>query len=74
VLSGVERDGDTATLRFADRVDGAWSPAQTVASGADWFVNWADVPSVIPLQHESAPRCEPRSGRSSRLGIHVAGE
>jgi len=23
------------------------------ASGANWFVNWADVPSVIPLQHES---------------------
>ena len=27
--------------------------ARTVASGANWFVNWADVPSVIPLQHES---------------------
>lgn len=53
VLSWVERAGDRAALRFADRTDSGWTEAQTVASGADWFVNWADVPSVIPLQHES---------------------
>ena len=53
VLSWVERTGETAALRFAERIDGGWSTAQTVASGADWFVNWADVPSVVPLQHES---------------------
>ena len=53
VLSWVERTGDRATLRFAERTDSGWTEARTVASGADWFVNWADVPSVIPLQHES---------------------
>lgn len=53
VLSWVERAGDKATLRFSDRTDTGWTDAQTVASGGDWFVNWADVPSVIPLQHES---------------------
>lgn len=53
VLSWVERAGDTATLRFSDRTDSGWTEAQTVASGTNWFVNWADVPSVIPLQHES---------------------
>ena len=53
VLSWVERSGDTATLRFSDRTDTGWTEPQTVASGANWFVNWADVPSVIPLQHES---------------------
>jgi hypothetical protein len=53
VLSWVERNGDRATLRFAERTDGGWTDARTVASGADWFVNWADVPSVVPLQHES---------------------
>ena len=53
VLSWVERAGDRATLRFAERTDGGWTEARTVASGTDWFVNWADVPSVIPLQHES---------------------
>ena len=53
VLSWVERSGDNATLRFSERTDGGWTEARTVASGANWFVNWADVPSVIPLQHES---------------------
>jgi hypothetical protein len=53
VLSWVERSGDSATLRFSERTDNGWTEARTVATGANWFVNWADVPSVIPLQHES---------------------
>jgi hypothetical protein len=53
VLSWVERSGETATLRFSERTKSGWTEARTVASGANWFVNWADVPSVIPLQHES---------------------
>jgi hypothetical protein len=53
VLSWVERSGDAATLRFSERTDNGWTDARTVAAGANWFVNWADVPSVIPLQHES---------------------
>jgi len=39
----------TTTLRFAERTAAGWSRAQTVASGADWFVSWADVPSVSRL-------------------------
>ena len=53
VLSWVERSGDSAILRFSERTDSGWTEAGTVASGANWFVNWADVPSVVPLQHES---------------------
>jgi hypothetical protein len=49
ILSWVERSGDNATLRFAERTDSGWTDARTVASGANWFVNWADVPSVVPL-------------------------
>jgi hypothetical protein len=45
----VERTGPTATLRFAERTDGGWSGPRTVASGTNWFVNWADVPSVLRL-------------------------
>ena len=48
-MSWVERDGQNATLRFAERTAGGWSAARDVASGANWFVNWADVPSVIRL-------------------------
>lgn len=49
LLSWVERAGATATLKFAERTATGWSPVRTVASGADWFVNWADVPSVVRL-------------------------
>lgn len=49
LVSWIERAGDVATLKFAERTAGGWTPARTVASGNDWFVNWADVPSVQRL-------------------------
>ena len=49
LLSWVERVGDRAHLKFADRTAKGWSRPKTVASGTDWFVNWADVPSVLRL-------------------------
>ena len=49
LLSWVERRGAGATLKFAERESGRWSEARTVASGDDWFVNWADVPSVMRI-------------------------
>lgn len=41
--------GDTSALRYATLDDSGWSSPRTVATGADWFVNWADLPSVRPL-------------------------
>jgi hypothetical protein len=49
LLSWIERAGARATLKFAERTATGWTPAQTAASGDDWFVNWADVPSVLRL-------------------------
>lgn len=49
LLSWVERAGDLATLKFAERTATGWTEARTVASGRDWFVNWADVPSAMRL-------------------------
>ena len=49
LVSWIERAGDIATLKFAERTASGWTPARTVASGKDWFVNWADVPSVLRL-------------------------
>jgi len=49
LLSWIERDGQKATLRFAERTGEGWSTPRDVASGSDWFVNWADVPSVLRL-------------------------
>lgn len=36
-------------LRYASFDPSGWSTPETVATGTDWFVNWADVPSVRPL-------------------------
>jgi hypothetical protein len=49
LLSWVEQHGPTATLRFAERTRSGWTTPRTAASGSDWFVNWADVPSVLRL-------------------------
>lgn len=49
LLSWVERTGDLAILKFAERTRDGWTKPRAVAQGRDWFVNWADVPSVIRL-------------------------
>ena len=65
-LSWIDTSADkTSTLRFS-RFDGqAWGPARTVASGRNWFVNWADHPSVTAgasaITHERSRRAPTRS-------------
>jgi hypothetical protein len=49
LLSWIERNGDLAALKFSERTATGWTTAMTVASGRNWFVNWADVPSVLRL-------------------------
>ena len=34
-----------AALNFSQFKDGEWTNPQTVATGSDWFVNWADFPT-----------------------------
>jgi hypothetical protein len=48
LMSWVEPDSSGHALRFA-AWDGRWSEPSTIAQGADWFVNWADFPSVVEL-------------------------
>ena len=48
MVSWVEYKNDTVDqLRFSRLEDHSWSPPQTIAEGGDWFVNWADFPSVV---------------------------
>lgn len=47
LLSWVEYLNDTTdALLFSQLKDGQWGPPKKVASGSNWFVNWADFPSV----------------------------
>lgn len=48
-LSWVEPMAEGHALRFSTFDGAAWQPARTAAEGADWFVNWADFPSVLHL-------------------------
>ena len=36
---------EKATLNFSQLKDGEWTNPQEVATGSDWFVNWADFPT-----------------------------
>jgi hypothetical protein len=50
ILSWVENvDAKRHALRAAIRDNAGWSKPLTVAEGDNWFVNWADFPSVIAL-------------------------
>jgi hypothetical protein len=41
--------GGGFALRYSAWTAGAWMAPGTVASGSDWFINWADFPSVVPV-------------------------
>ena len=48
LLSWVEPGAEKKfALRFARLNGDAWAAPQTIAEGDDWFVNWADFPSIV---------------------------
>jgi hypothetical protein len=46
LMSWIERVGTTTSLKFAERTASGWTQPVTAASGPDWFLSYADVPSV----------------------------
>ena len=52
VLSWLEVDGSHAVLRAAVFDNENWVDVREVARGEDWFVNWADFPSVVPIDED----------------------
>jgi hypothetical protein len=56
VMSWLEpgSDGSRYSLRYAAwQKDRRWGTATEVAAGENWFINWADFPSVVPLDEDS---------------------
>jgi len=49
VLSWMERKKDGIFLRFSAYDDGSWLSATTATKDDRMFVNWADLPGVIPI-------------------------
>lgn len=46
-LSWIESGEGKSTLKFSVLKDEVWSTPQVIATGKDWFVNWADFPMVV---------------------------
>ena len=54
ILSWVQKVGEKRyALRMAERDQNGWSEVRTVAEGENWFINWADFPSVVGLKDGS---------------------
>ncbi len=50
-LSWVEYLNDTTdALLFSKLKEQRWTAPQTISTGSDWFVNWADFPSVVAYE------------------------
>ena len=54
VMSWMEQQDDTFTLRFAEvSAASAWTAPQSIVSGKDWFVSGVDPPAVVRLRDGS---------------------
>lgn len=49
VLSWVEPEGSGHALKYSVWDEHRWQSPRKVSAGNDWFVNWADFPSVQPV-------------------------
>lgn len=45
-LSWVEQQDSIAYFKYAQVRDSLWSTPDTIASGTNWFINWADFPRI----------------------------
>jgi len=50
LLSWVEAGDKTAALKFAERTATVWSEAKQVAAGSNWFLSYADMPTVMRMR------------------------
>jgi len=54
ILSWLETTSSQTALKFSERTASGWSESRLVAFGADFFANYADVPSVVRLAESHA--------------------
>jgi len=45
-LSWISKNRQQSTLKYSMLKDGKWTAATVIASGDNWFVNWADYPLI----------------------------
>ena len=52
-MSWLEQEKELTTLKYASLENGIWSEPDIIAADSNWFVNWADFPSIIA--HNAKP-------------------
>jgi hypothetical protein len=52
-LSWIEKSEDSAIFQFANLEGDQWSAPKQIASGKNWFVNWADYPMIATLHGQN---------------------
>jgi hypothetical protein len=74
VLSWLEPADGTTRLKFATLGTDGWSPPRSAAQGQNWLVNWADFPSVVPINASlwAAHWLSKRSGGVYAYDVSVA--
>ncbi|MCZ6880910.1 MAG: sialidase family protein [Gammaproteobacteria bacterium] len=74
ILSWLESAAGKATLRYSVYENQTWSSPHTVASGDDWFVNWADFPSVTRINSDlwAAHWLQKRPGGTYAYDVRMA--
>ena len=74
VLSWMQPEGSGYALKYAIRDDNRWTDPVTVSRGDNWFVNWADFPSVVPIDGDfwAAHWLVRRPAGGFAYDIHVA--
>ena len=76
-LSWVEYVNDTTdALMFSKIENDAWAAPIEIARGSDWFVNWADFPSLVVYknndQHMAAHWLQKRAAGTYDYDVHIA--
>ena len=63
-----------SSLRFAVRNNGDWHLLGTISEGANWFVNWADYPTLLPMREGvfAAHWLEKKGHSTYSYGIRLA--
>jgi len=65
ILNWLEPTDEGHRIQFS-RYDSAWTNPSSVRQGDDWFINWADFPSVINFnENEYAAHWLKKSGKST---------
>ena len=75
VVSWLQPVGDRRhELRYAVLQGSAWTVARSVVAGDDWFVNWADFPSVVPGPNQllAAHWLQQRPGHAYSYDVRLA--